>query len=122
MKTQPIIALSLSLLLSGQALAACNPDDKFPPPAKYDYMPRHKFRIVKLDKWRLKYECDRLMVSLGYATLPWGYLGCADRVLPDLVIYVLENGTYFHDHGQGCVSEEDIIRHERAHLNGWNHS
>jgi hypothetical protein len=121
MKTQPIIALCLSLLLPGQVLAACNPDDKFPPPAEYDYMPRHKFRIVKLDFNQLKYQCDRVLAAVGFAPLRWGYMGCTDRVLPGLVIYILENGSYSMD-GQGCVTEEDIIRHERAHLNGWNHS
>ena len=81
------------------------------PPLAYDYPPTVPYRLQRLTSGALNPLCDAVLVSQGFR--PMGnYYGCAD--MKKRRIYVLAGGT------PDC-REEHIIRHERAHMNGWLH-
>ncbi len=102
-----LLVLSLFSLTEAHALV---PNNVQPPPARYDYPYKGKLYAYVGGRWLITTHCG----PLAYACAPIGgeKPGQCTITLPRV-------GTWFT---QGRIDEAGyraLIRHERAHCNGW---
>ena len=102
----PMRVLTLSVLLVLAMLcsaSACDP--RRLPPAYFDHEPTVPYKVFMWDEEILRGVCwGRYNPSLG---------GCAERVSDEMwFIYLLATMT----------NPECVLRHEKGHVNGWEHS
>lgn len=76
------------------------------PPARYDYEPRSAYHVSYLKQDKLQRICSSEATGAGDMVL-----GCS---LPELgLVYVAK--------GMRPEVADIILRHEKAHINGWKH-
>jgi hypothetical protein len=86
------LSLALSILVPGAALAS-------PPPARYDYKPKMPVKVIRVDA--VPVLCKNAMQKIA-CTWP------AKRSCVIVIAKQLPRGWY-----------SGVLRHERAHCNGW---
>lgn len=106
-----------ALLFSAQALGQSLPirgasycDDKHLPPAEFDHEPTVPYLVQKVPSFGVNYMCNMQWAPLGAVGACVDFQDEGDEP----IIWVRDDLTPTE---YACV-----IRHERAHVNGWRHT
>lgn len=94
---------ALLLLAIASSAAACDP--RRMPPAYFDHEPTVPYKVFEWD-------VDMLLAACGGGYFP-NPGGCAEKVADDLWYIYLSASS---------KSKKCLLRHEKGHVNGWEHS
>ena len=104
--TKVILCASLLLGMLSDASAAV---PVLTPPSKYNHTYKGKLYAQYVDRWGLAFRCG----PMAYACSPiGGYMGSCVMTLP-------AKGTRFLEGTIDTKTLNALIKHERAHCNGW---
>lgn len=82
------------------------------PPAQYDHEPTRPYALHYVSPARIEARCDGLELMVARLTDPNARaLGCTDLGTFDIWI----------DDSLSPALTDKVLRHEKAHVNGWRH-